>query len=184
MPEPQTMGYKCRPRCKHNRQVTEFPVDRRRRDGRWRWCKPCARTDWHERGAPLRAQRKLQQRVERENRSRLEGLRFYSHRKLAGQFASVPPSSRPEAQRIYSEGIAKDRKAGIPLTRQRRALRLANAASNACRVGSHHGRSFVARMNAHKRWKRERERKSAEQQAAVQIPSQPTGVCHRPLTRL
>lgn len=155
MSTPVTVGLKWCPHCQRSLCITKFPVDRSRSNGRWHSCSECARNNWHNRGKFLRADRRASLRLEVEARSGLKGLhQFYSHQNRGEPFASVPLRRKSDAELIYRQGIEKDRRTGRPCTRQRRALRLANAASNAGRVGN---RSFLARMNAFKRWKRFRE---------------------------
>jgi hypothetical protein len=156
MTEPLTMGCKWCPRCHRNQPVTQFPVDRSRRDGLWHSCKSCSKKYWQERGEPLRTARRDQARRQRARSPGLAGLRFYSHQKSEEMFGSVPPSLKGRALTILSRSLESARREGRPLTPARLASFYAAAASNAPRLGD---RSFAARMNACKRWKRHREDK-------------------------
>jgi len=156
MPHPLTEGFKWCAHCKRNQRITQFPVDRFRRDGRWHSCKRCGRRSWHERGKQLRAERRDRQHRESQQLQGLVGLQlYYSHQDPQERFARLPPSLRPKAEVILSRSLEHARREGRPLTQALFGLFHAAAASNAPRLGS---KSFPARMNAHKRWKRERER--------------------------
>jgi hypothetical protein len=94
----------------------------------------------------------------------LAGLHFYSHQKPEEMFAILPPSLRDNALVIFKRSIERAQREGRPLTQARLASLYAAAASNALRLGN---RSFAARMNACKRWKRYRERKREKPPASV-----------------
>jgi hypothetical protein len=158
------MGYKWCPRCKRNRYITEFPVDRTRRNGRWHSCRKCNQTYCATRGKALAAQRKAQERSQRQTRQGLSGLTQCSHPGV--RFANVPKESRGDAERIFSNSLARAEAQGRHLSQPQIASRIACAASNARRVGDG---SWARRMRRLKGYRRaERRKMDQEMQLAEQ----------------
>ena len=163
MHTPLTIGHKWCPRCKRNLPVQQFPIDRSRRDGRWHSCGNCNRAYWNTRGKELAAGRKQQERATRQTRQGLAGLRQYRHRKALSLFASLPAPRRDIAHQLLNKYLA--RHCGN-LTRQKIALLIACAASNAKRVGDN---SWARSMLRRKGYVRAARRQAQQMVRVAQI---------------
>jgi transposase-like protein len=151
---PVTIGHKRCPRCKRNLPVEQFPVDRSRPDGRWHSCSDCNQAYWNTRGKRLAAGRKQAEHSARQTRQGLTGLRQYRHRKGLTLFASLPAPRRDIAHRLLNKYLARHR---YNLTRQRIALLIACAASNARRVGDNSWARSMLRRKGYVRAERRHE---------------------------
>jgi hypothetical protein len=158
------MGCKWCPRCKQNLCVTQFPVDRSRRGGRWHSCRSCNRRYWVERGKSLVLARKLEQISQRIDWSGLAGLR--QHPRVAGGLDALPPDLRSKAEQIFSNSITRAKAEGKSLSQPQIAARIANAISNVRRLGD---RAWSHRMLRLKGYRRA-ERRKLEQQTHFESP--------------
>jgi len=147
--------------------VTQFPVDRSRRDGRWHSCRACNERYWTTRGKLLALDRKLEQLSQRTDRSGLAGLRQLPRN--MGGFDVLPPDLRLKAEQIFSRSITRAKADGRHLSQPQIAARIASAVSNARRVGDN---SWARRMLRLKGYRRA-ERRQLQQQKQIE-PSPPT----------
>jgi hypothetical protein len=180
------------PRCEQWKHLADFPRDRCRPDGRWHTCKRCHVERQRFRRAEVRELKKQALLYSLPPppapRSRLHTL-TKAYRKTSGPglpFDHLPPDEKFNARQIVNKSVARH---GPRISQPKYALRRANAASNARRVGN----SFWGRsMRAKKGWRTRREREFWEllHQANMRALSgqtpqgNETGACWASVSRL
>jgi hypothetical protein len=150
---------RCR-KCGNVKTLPFFPCDRSRPDGHWHTCRNCNRQSWATQGKQRTADRKAEAQAGRQSVQGLPGLRKYQHRHVADLFTSLPPELRHKARLLLDRSLSRHR---WHLTQSLRAALIANAASNAPRVGD----NSWARSMLRKKGYRRAVRRAAEQQAQL-----------------
>jgi hypothetical protein len=155
-------------RCQRWQRLSEFPLDRSRRDGHWHTCRLCNR----KRGRLLR--RDARERKKRElltapppiptfPRPRLSGLKKYRN-KSGEAFANLSPVERLIALQLFNKYMQQ--RQGVQVLQPQRALLMACAASNAKRVRD-------SRWGRRMRWLKgqcRRQRELEQQMQLAEIP--------------